>query len=106
MNDGVTTESKAPPVADLVEVIGEQNIEDAEGKITKFEYDIRGNLLKLVDANNKVTEFRYDAFGNVNWLKDAKGNITEYKYDPNGNRTEETRKNVTTPSGLQDIVTK
>jgi hypothetical protein len=28
VNDGVTTESKAPPVADLVEVIGEENIEE------------------------------------------------------------------------------
>ncbi|XHL98542.1 MAG: putative Ig domain-containing protein [Microcoleus anatoxicus] len=78
---------------------------DAKGNVTKFSYDLRGNLLTLTDANNKVTKFTYDASGNVLSVEDALGHKTTYTYDSSGNRKTETR-TVTTPSGLQTLVSK
>ncbi|AFZ10677.1 RHS repeat-associated core domain protein (plasmid) [Oscillatoria nigro-viridis PCC 7112] len=78
---------------------------DAAGNVSKFSYDMRGNLLTLTDATNKVTSFTYDAAGNVLSVKDAIGNTTTYTYDSSGNRKTETR-TVTTPSGVQTLVTK
>jgi YD repeat-containing protein len=78
---------------------------DAKGNVTKFSYDTRGNLLTLTDAANKVTKFTYDASGNVLSVEDALGNKTTFTYDSSGNRKTETR-TVTTPSGVQTLVTR
>ncbi|MCC3595807.1 MULTISPECIES: putative Ig domain-containing protein [unclassified Microcoleus] len=78
---------------------------DAKGNVSKFSYDMRGNLLTLTDAANKVTKFTYDASGNVLSVEDALGHKTTYTYDSSGNRKTETR-TVTTPSGLQTLVSK
>ncbi|OKH29693.1 hypothetical protein NIES2119_32050 [[Phormidium ambiguum] IAM M-71] len=78
---------------------------DAAGNVTSYSYDIRGNLLNFTDANKKVTQFKYDPFGNVESVIDALNHETTYTYDSNGNKKTETKK-VTTPSGIQSIVTK
>jgi RHS repeat-associated protein len=78
---------------------------DAKGNVTKFSYDTRGNLLTLTDAANKVTKLTYDASGNVLSVKDALENQTTFTYDSSGKRQTETR-TVTTPSGVQTLVTR
>ncbi|WP_325315987.1 RHS repeat-associated core domain-containing protein [Microcoleus sp. PH2017_28_MFU_U_A] len=78
---------------------------DAKGNVSKFSYDMRGNLLTLTDAANKITKFTYDASGNVLSVEDADTNQTTFTYDSSGNRKTETR-TVTTPNGLQTLVTK
>jgi RHS repeat-associated protein len=78
---------------------------DALGNVSKFSYDIRGNLLTLTDAANKVTKFTYDASGNVFSVEDALGNKTTFTYDSSGNLLTETH-TVTTPNGVQTLVTK
>jgi RHS repeat-associated protein len=78
---------------------------DAEGNVTKFSYDMRGNLLTLTDAANKITKFTYDGSGNVVSVEDALGNQTTFTYDSRGKRQTETR-TVTTPSGVQTLVTR
>ncbi|MEG5129330.1 putative Ig domain-containing protein [Microcoleus sp. ARI1-B5] len=78
---------------------------DAKGNVTKFSYDMRGNLLTLTDAANKVTKFTYDGSGNVLSVEDALGYQTTFTYDSSGNRKTETR-TVTTPNGVQTLVTK
>ena len=78
---------------------------DAKGNVSNFSYDIRGNLLSFTDAANKVTKFTYDASGNVLSVEDALGNKTTFTYDSSGNRQTETR-TVTTPSGVQTLVTR
>ncbi|WP_293313893.1 putative Ig domain-containing protein [Microcoleus sp. PH2017_08_TRC_O_A] len=78
---------------------------DAKGNVSKFSYDMRGNLLTLTDAANKVTKFTYDASGNVLSVEDADRNTTTFTYDNSGNRKTETR-TVTTPSGVQTLVSK
>ncbi|MFB8798280.1 MAG: putative Ig domain-containing protein [Microcoleus sp.] len=77
---------------------------DAKGNVTKFSYDMRGNLITFTDAANKVTNFTYDGSGNVLSVEDASGNKTTFTYDNSGNRLTETR-TVTTPSGIQQLVT-
>jgi len=91
---------------------------DAKGRLTRFEYDDRGNLTQEVivaggDIGTVATEFRYDRLfnkmtykkdaegretffeidqtnGNLLSVKDAEENVTRYHYFPNGDlmRTE------------------
>ncbi len=77
---------------------------DAKGRLTRFEYDDRGNLAKeMVDAGGDVgtvtTEFTYDrVFNKMTYKKDGEGRETRFEIDPtNGNllSVEDAEGNVT-----------
>jgi RHS repeat-associated protein len=77
--------------------------QDANGRVTEFGYDPRGNLtlerIQTSDLGPVVTEYRYDTrFNKLTWKKDAEGRETNYAIhsttgdlletlDPVGNRT-------------------
>lgn len=70
---------------------------DEGGDITKFEYDLYGNLVTTtvhLDASDladpdkqQVTQYEYDKFGNVIATIDAEGHRFENEYDYFGNLT-------------------
>ena len=78
---------------------------DAAGNITKYSYDNQGNLLSVIDADNKVAQFTYDFRGKPTQIVDLEGNKTNYTYNNLGNLLSETR-TVTTPDGVEEIVTR
>lgn len=66
-----------------------ETITDAEGTVTKYEYDPTGNLLRTIvdygaepDNLNIMTEMTYNAAGDVNSITDPRDNTTTFEYDP------------------------
>jgi len=68
---------------------------DAQGRITKYAYDVNGNITSLTDPASKITTFQYDTNWNVTKTTDPLGNIRTYSYDANNNLT-----GTTSPLGL------
>ena len=62
---------------------------DRLGRITEFEYDNAGRVIRQTDAEGGVVEFRYDGNGNRILLRDPVGNITTWIYDSNDRIVEE-----------------
>ena len=82
-------------------------IQDAEGRIYKFEISENGNLTqinqpdgsvseifydeankpkKIVDAAKNTTSLQFDStYGDLQWIRDSKGNTQRYDYDSAGN---------------------
>lgn len=55
---------------------------DADTNVTAtFEYNLVGNLLKVVDPEGNPTEFTYDLLGRKTLKRDAEGYEWEYAYD-------------------------
>jgi RHS repeat-associated protein len=58
---------------------------DALGRVTDYDYDIRGNLVKLTTAkgtsDQAVEQYRYDLAGNRTASIDALGHETDYIYN-------------------------
>jgi RHS repeat-associated protein len=75
-------------------------IKDALGNTTRFEYDARGNLIKLTDALGRSTQFQYDDKGQLKLVTDALGNLYGFSYDSSGNLTQ-----ITDPAGSTTTTT-
>lgn len=60
------------------------SVRDASGSMTRFEYDARGNLTKVVNALGQATQFKYDAKGQLTQTTDALGGTTTNSYDAFG----------------------
>lgn len=58
---------------------------DASGNTTKYEYDERGNPLKVIDPLGQITSYIYDSDDNLVRVTNALGDIQEFVYDANGN---------------------
>ena len=58
---------------------------DAKGKVTSYSYDKNGNQEKVTNALGAITSYTYDAKNQLLEEKDAKGNVISYKYDALGN---------------------
>ena len=72
---------------------------DADGNITKYEYDGFNRVRKeTITPNGAAAErtWDYDAAGNLTKYKDRDGRVTEYKYDALGRRTDEIARDSTT----------
>jgi len=76
---------------------------DPNGNETRYEYDTKGNLVRLTEAvgkpESRATEFAYDAYGNQNRVTRLADAVTlestfTYQYDDSGNL-----KQVTDPEG-------
>ncbi|MBI3661256.1 hypothetical protein HY230_12400 [Candidatus Acetothermia bacterium] len=55
------------------------------GSTTRFEYDEKGNLTKIIDALGNSTQMTYDGRGQLLTRTDASGNTTRFVYDTKGN---------------------
>ncbi len=60
---------------------------DEQGRVTRYEYDVSGNLTKLTDPAGKITTFEYDANWNLTKKTDSLGNSWTYTYNTNNNLT-------------------
>ncbi len=63
---------------------------DAKGKVTSYSYDKNGNQEKVTNALGAITSYTYDAKNQLLEEKDAKGNVISYKYDALGNLNRKT----------------
>ncbi len=85
-----TLRRNADDTADLETVYaydGSGNIEsvtDANGNITRYEYDIFSRLTAVIQPGNITTTYTYDHQGNLNGVTDAEGHLTLYVYDDTG----------------------
>ncbi len=57
---------------------------DAEGHVTRYEYDLKGRRTKAILPQGMTTEFGHDDSDRLISVKDAEGNVTSYSYDPDG----------------------
>ena len=65
---------------------------DANGNITIYTYDMRGNRLTEQDALSHTATFTYDpVFNKVTSIQDKRGNTTSFIYDSKGNCTDISR---------------
>ncbi len=66
-------------------------VNDANGRITKYIYDSSGNLMTVTDPLNNSVQFIYHPlFNHLSSITDALGRTTSYFYDANGNLTQKT----------------
>ena len=67
---------------------------DALGRVTDYDYDLRGRVISIVSAKGTADEttvlFGYDPIGNVTSITDPKGNVTQFGYDSMRRVTSET----------------
>ena len=66
---------------------GEISATDALGNVSQSDYNVFGQLAKVVDGLGNPTYFTYDAQGNLLSATDAVGDTTSYTYDQVGNLT-------------------
>lgn len=60
---------------------------DAAGNVTTFGYDSAGNQTSLTDANQHTTTFGYDQYGNCTSVTDPLNHAAGFTYDLVGRRT-------------------
>ncbi len=58
-------------------------ITDAQGKVTRLEYDALGHIVKAWDPFGRQASFRYDPNGNMVEVIDIEGQAFQYTYDAN-----------------------
>ena len=69
VNPASPNETPATPVA------------QRKSRITDYDYDANGRMVRQVNPDGGVVEFRYDAQGNRVLLRDPVGNVTTWAYD-------------------------
>ena len=88
--NGMTT-SVIDPLSNLREIEYLKNlpakITDGNGKIVKYEYDARGNVLRTIDARNNISQFTYDARDNLLTCTTPLNKTWSYEYDTHDNLT-------------------
>ena len=73
-------------------VRGSDNASEADDAITRMEYDLTGQVTKVIQADGDFVGFSYDAAHRLTSISDALGNNITYTLDNAGNRTAETTK--------------
>jgi len=53
--------------------------------VTRYGYDVQGNLTSVTDPNGNVTTYVYDDFGRMQRQSSPVSGLTTYAYDPSGN---------------------
>ncbi|MCD4782862.1 MAG: RHS repeat protein, partial [Candidatus Eremiobacteraeota bacterium] len=59
-------------------------------KITGYEYNKNGDLIKVTDARGNSTEFQYDNAGNIKKIEYPDNTSETFQYDGSGNLVEHT----------------
>ena len=67
----------------------QETVFDRLGHATIYDYDARGNVLRVQDAEGNITVRTYDARDNLLTEKNALGNTVTYTYDDQDNRLTE-----------------
>lgn len=57
------------------------SVSDLQNNTSNYEYDLHGNLRKVIDEGGHVTEFTRDEAGNITSATDDTGNDTLFSYD-------------------------
>lgn len=78
VNPGFPDETRDTPIA------------QRHSRITAYDYDADGRMIRQINPDGGVVQFRYDAQGNRVLLEDPIGNVTTWLYD-NLNRVSEER---------------
>lgn len=60
-----------------------------KSRITDYDYDANGRMIRQTNPDGGVIDFRYDAEGNRILLRDPVGNVTTWVYDANNRVAEE-----------------
>ena len=76
---GAATSSRVLTVFDQLNRATERT--DAAGNITRYAYDVRGNLLRFTDAENNVTSHTWDGLGRLLGTQQPAGIVTFREYD-------------------------
>ncbi|MCU0962479.1 MAG: hypothetical protein MUF48_20480, partial [Pirellulaceae bacterium] len=91
----VTTYDYDGPTANVSRVTIVHPDDPSLSRVTVYEYDEAGHLLRRVDADQDPSDptagvlYKYDANGNRVWLRDPAGNVTTWIYDALNRVTEE-----------------
>jgi RHS repeat-associated protein len=65
--------------------------QSTEAAVSRFTYDLRGNLATMTDPEGHTTEFlKYDPMGNLLEMKDPRANIWKFDYDQMGRLVSQT----------------
>ncbi|NHZ64324.1 DUF6531 domain-containing protein [Massilia genomosp. 1] len=64
------------------------SVTDAIGRVTRYEYDERKDIIAIVAADGSRAESPYDANGNPRGPVDALGRQAQFRFDAGGNLTE------------------
>jgi RHS repeat-associated protein len=56
-------------------------VAERKSRITAYDYDANGRMIRQINPDGGVVEFRYDAQGNRILLMDPVGNVTTWVYD-------------------------
>ena len=75
-----------------------------EGIATKYSYDERGNLAKVVMPNNATYSYEYDSIGRMEAMTDPLGLTTEYSYDFTNNLIVENKGDAAKTTYVYDSV--
>ncbi|MBZ0269593.1 DUF6531 domain-containing protein, partial [bacterium] len=62
-------------------------VQDRRGYSTTYQYDSRGNPLRITQPGTRLWEYVYDTQNNVRFVTDPESHQTEYRYDAAGNLT-------------------
>jgi RHS repeat-associated protein len=71
---------------------GTDDLTEADDAITRMEYDLTGQVTKVIQADGDFVSFNYDAAHRLTSVTDALNNSITYTLDNAGNRTVETTK--------------
>ena len=71
---------------------------------TTYEYDLKGQLVKVTDTSSNETRMEYDSLGRKMAMHDPDSGDWTYEYDKNGNLTKQTDGNHNTISLTYDEV--
>jgi RHS repeat-associated protein len=58
---------------------------DANGRVTRYEYDARDNVVKVTHADGSFVAYTYDGAGRRLTVTDEEGRVTRHAYDEAGN---------------------
>ncbi|MBC2415071.1 hypothetical protein, partial [Clostridium saccharobutylicum] len=61
--------------------------------ISRFTYDVRGNITGITDGNGNETSYLLDDWGRIVQIATPEGNVEKYTYDYAGNITSTTDAN-------------
>ena len=87
----ITIPSTEPQRQATTAYVGRTRVEtDLAEKVTIFENDELGQLVRVTDAHGKQTTYAYDEMGNRITQTDAEGRVTRFEYDKLGRETKRT----------------